>query len=355
MAGISDLGYINARIHGLRSYLLPKSRMESFSDLSSLGELIEELRESSYREFIQRALISGDQLHAIDVTLNEYLGFIAKKILSITGEEPHEIYSLIFLRWDYTNLKIALRGLTTEVRLDRNLIPYGQLGLDELANIAASSTLQEAYNWLQTYRSPISRAIRPLLEYPFDLFQLDTALDQSYFLSVIRKLNSLKDQKNAQIALDMIYEEVELRNVLNLFQIMSKMYNNILLPIFDMKKIIFPKRVGASIQFLNELIQNRNIGGILEICKLSSYRHIFEVYPSIPALIEDQDEVTIQIEIQFVKNQIRKAHKGVSDMNLGIAYIWQLFAETRNLRLIAHGIFGFMHPDDIRRYLVFGR
>ncbi len=355
MEGISDLGYINARIHGLRSYLLPRGRLESFSEISTLGELIEELRESSYREFIQKALISGDQLHAIDVAINEYLGFIAKKILSVTGGDPQRIFDLFFLRWDYTNLKIALRGLITEVRLDRNFIPYGKLGLDELATISASTSLQEAYNWLQTYRSVLSRPIRTLLTEPLDLFLLDTTLDHSYYLYVIENLNILKDRKNASIALDFIYDEIEVKNILNLLQIMSKMHNNILLPLLDIQKLIYPGKKRSSTRILNELIQTRNIGAILEICKLSTYRQLLESYPSITAVVEDQEEVARQIETQFIRDQIKKAHKGVSDIYLGFAYLWQLLAETRNIRLISHGIFGFMHPDDIRRYLIFGR
>ena len=60
------------------------------------------------------------------------------------------------------------------------------------------------------------------------------------------------------------------------------------------------------------------------------------------------------IENDFISRQIRRRHFGETDIRLGLGYFWQLMAETRNLRIIVHGIFGFLHHDDIRRHFVFG-
>ena len=67
--GVVGIGYNNARFHGLRSYLLPRAQIEAMAEFSSLDQVITELRNSSYQEFIERALLTGDKLHALDIAI----------------------------------------------------------------------------------------------------------------------------------------------------------------------------------------------------------------------------------------------------------------------------------------------
>ncbi|MHA1213779.1 MAG: V-type ATPase subunit [Candidatus Hodarchaeales archaeon] len=349
MVGIEDVGYINARFHGLRSHLLSSSELIEMTEVSSLSDLIQLLRGTSYREFIQRTLLLGDELYSIDTALNEYVSSIAKKILRFTEGEIKDIFIMLFSRFDVSNLKIALQGLVSDVVLDESLMPCGQLSIGQLSKISRANDLKEAYDILYTYRSPLARPLRDFINKELDFFLINTALDKYYFeniFDILGKRLEMGKGNNIQIALEMFREELEYVKLSFIVNFISLRYKKELQPDIDLQPLVY-----LYDHTVRDLVQEGDITGMISFLKRSRYRSIFEKYKT-PKNIAQDTLLTSELEKCFVLKQIRKAHLDRESIVMGLSYFWQLYSELRNMRLISHGIFGSVQREIIRRNLI---
>ncbi|MHA1971371.1 MAG: V-type ATPase subunit [Candidatus Hodarchaeales archaeon] len=345
MVGIKDIGYINARFHGLRSHLLDSSQLIQMVEISSLGEFIQILRETPYREFLQRALFLGDELYSIDTAINEYVSSIAHKILGFVGGELKDIFSMLFSRFDVSNLKIALQGLISDIDVDRSLIPFGTLSITQLTDISRASDLKEVYDLLYTYRSPLARALRPFINEKLDLSKVNLSLDGYYYSSVFQAL-SQRQGKNIEIAQKMFREELEYLKFSFLVTYISLKYKKETQPEIEEQAL-----VSLFDPTTRTLIQNKDINGMISSIKHSRYGYVFDKYNT-PKDIAQNTLLASELQKEFILKQVRKAHNDRESIILGLSYFWQLYAEMINLRLISHGIFGSVQKEKIRRSLI---
>ncbi|HEX9808113.1 MAG TPA: V-type ATPase subunit [Alphaproteobacteria bacterium] len=184
---MSEFDYVNARLHSRKARLLPGTWFEQATGCRSVERLMNLLLQTGYRTFLQSALLRARGLDAIHEAVRESVG---QEVRCIRGwfepaGRPAHLASVALREFDRHNLKTILRGVANHVPAGEILpqtLPGGDLGPDEISQLAAASDLAAVIDLVVTWRLDWAR---PLLEArarpgnpPADLDDLETALER---------------------------------------------------------------------------------------------------------------------------------------------------------------------------------
>ncbi len=194
----ADLGYINARVRGMKSRLLGSEFFASALDMSDFRSFVTALAQSPYGRDLEEAQARFDDLKAIDHALASNFQQTTRSILNFSDGQPQELIALLLLRYDLNNLKSIARakhaGRSTE-DIKEVLFPAGNLKLALLEVAASSSDMAAAAQALGASQSPLrSVFLRASQQYQSDqdLYALELTLDRAYYRIVMERLQQLR-------------------------------------------------------------------------------------------------------------------------------------------------------------------
>lgn len=186
----ADLGYINARVRGLKSRLLgPEFYAQALGD-SDFRAFLATLAQTPYMRDLEEAQAQSSGLTAVDVALSRNFFRTARSILGFSDGRPHDLIALLLLRYDLMNLKAIARakhaGRGREETLEA-LLAAGQLKPAVLEALVAAPDLPAAAQALAVTDHPLAeaftKAVRAYVE-ESDLFDLELSLDRAYYAAV---------------------------------------------------------------------------------------------------------------------------------------------------------------------------
>lgn len=208
--------YGNARLRARRSRLLKKADYLALLALENLEAVIVALKETPYKEDLERALVRVEPVRAIFEALRMNLIRTLRQIRNFYEGSPQILIDLLLRRWDRHNLLTLLRGQSREVSAEvilSALIPVGQL--DEVAwrELARQPGLRAALDLMAIWRLPYSQALRQAGKSGVapDLDQLELALNRFHYKSLYQALKH--GDGNQAILLDYLRGEVDLINI----------------------------------------------------------------------------------------------------------------------------------------------
>ena len=182
---MSDYDYGNARLHVMKSRLLPRSELEALAGTGTLQGLIAAMTKTVYQKSVEAALTRATGVQCIDEALRYDLVSTIEKLRDFYVEDARETVTLSLRAYDIHNLKAILRGLSKNVPAGDILIvllPIGELSMSTLRDLAQLNNPREAINMLASLGLSLAW---PLLnvraEVPgAETFEMELALDQWY-------------------------------------------------------------------------------------------------------------------------------------------------------------------------------
>ncbi len=218
---MADYDYGNARIHVMKSRLLPRHELETLADAGSLQGLIAALTKTVYQKSVEAALTRATGMQCIDEALRTDLVNTVGKMRGFYMESAGKMVAIILRTYDIHNLKAILRGLSKNVPAGdilTVLLPIGELNMSVLRELAQLNNPREAIDLLASmglsFAWPLlnMRAEAPGAE----TFEMELALDQWYYeesRQTLRSETGMVDPLSYALAL-----EADLVNVLTVLR-----------------------------------------------------------------------------------------------------------------------------------------
>jgi vacuolar-type H+-ATPase subunit C/Vma6 len=355
LAGSTNQGYIAARFYGMRSRLL---KNEDFSRLLTISEIptyISEMRNyPMYKSALEERLLHDDPLTAIDNSINFVLSERMKKVLRLTGGPYYIGFKLLSLKWELANVQLAIRSILRKTEFQPYFIPLGDLNQSELTFLANCTNLNEALGYLESILNPLAHVVRQLIEENVptdDLEAIDGIFNRFYQDQLQRGLKKIKNRKIMNIMKKSVKQEREFENVKTVLNYIGKISRGTNFEIPDFSYVIFPGKSFITPEEIERAVRNKDVRALQSVLLRTSYQHIIEkMVDEIESSGIVQDYVE-EVEKHFFASQTRKRFQGHA-FNLGLAFVWQMTVEARNLRILAHGIENFTQ-DEIERRLFF--
>jgi len=355
LTGSTNQGHIAARFYGMRSRLLKNEDYSRFLAPTDISSYISELRNySTYKTPLEERLLHEDPLTAIDNTINFVLSERMKKMLRIVGKSYHQGFKLLSLKWELANVQLAIRSILKQTEFQPYFIPLGDLNHTELSFLANCSNLNEALSYLESILNPLALVVRQLIEenvLPNDFEAIDGIFNQFYQDQLRRGLKKIKDRKIKSIMKKSIKQTREFENTKTILNYIGKISRGVSFDLPDFSYLIFPGKSRISPEEVELAVRNKDVRSLQNILLRTSYQ------PIIKKMVEEMGSPDIlqnyveEVEKHFFGSQTRKRFQGQA-FNLGLAFIWQMTMEARNLRILAHGIDNFT-KEEIERRLVF--
>src|SRR5512139_3878430 len=183
---MADYDYGNARLHVMKSRLLPRSELEVLAEVNSLEGLIAALTKTVYQKPVEAALTRSTGIQCIDEALSNDLINTVGKIRTFYQENAGKRGAILLRTYDIHNIKAILRGLAKNVPAGdilAVLLPIGELKMGMLRELVQLNDPREVIDLLASMGLSFAR---PLLnrraEVPgAETFEMELALDQWYY------------------------------------------------------------------------------------------------------------------------------------------------------------------------------
>ncbi len=347
-----DYGYINARMRGLRSRLLPHRALDDLIMQPDLDSLIQMLETTPYRDEITEARGHLEGIQCIEYALRQNFIHTFRRIQDFVGEEEPGMYLRIFLhRWDIQNIKTILRGKNIHAPPDEIagiLVPAGELDDATLKELLHQSDVRGVIDLLATWR--IRYAV-PLTEaYPGfaqqrDLAILETALDRFYYADALERVKA--PGYNNGLIRDLLAVEID---VVNLRTVLRMVRDRV--PPEDAVQYLIAGGREFPVKKLKKLLALSSTGDVVKALADTSYRFLAEV-PEASIRTEKISAIEKQLERFLVKKGAGAFRMDPLSVASVIGYFWAKYNEITNIRIIARCKTADLPPEFLREELVY--
>ena len=180
-----DLGYINARVRGMKSKLLGPAFTQAALEGSDFRAFVSALSQSPYMRELEEAQSRYEGLAAVDSAVARNFYGTARSLLSCSDGKANEVIGLLLLRYDLANVKAVARGKHAGKDADEirgSLFPAGELKPALLEEAAGAADMAAAAQVLAFGKNELGRAfLKAARRYQEDkdLYGLELALDKA--------------------------------------------------------------------------------------------------------------------------------------------------------------------------------
>jgi V/A-type H+/Na+-transporting ATPase subunit C len=183
----SNFGYVNARVRGMRSRLLPEAFFADQLAAEGFGALTNALAQSPYAREFEEARGEFGPLAAVDAALARNYIHTTETLLGAASGAARDLIALLLRRHDLANLKAVVRGLHASRPADAVMaavLAAGTLGAPLLRSMAGAADVAAAGQLLALAKHPLSEAFRRAAarhQADRDLLAFEVALDHAFY------------------------------------------------------------------------------------------------------------------------------------------------------------------------------
>jgi len=195
---MSDLFYLDTRLHAMRAQLLSRREVETILALPDLSSIAAALRETPYGPFIDSTGGEVPEAARIEEALRRNVSQTLARLLAIASGDCAEAVRLVLGRWEVQAVKTILRGIVSgasPAEILSSLVPTGlhdDAALEEMCRQADPRALAELMvTWREPWGPPLLRAL-PSFREPRDLAILESALDRCWFEQAASRLREIR-------------------------------------------------------------------------------------------------------------------------------------------------------------------
>lgn len=358
----SGYDYGNARLRAMRSRLFQAIDYQNLLNKGSIEEVITALAETPYKEDIELALTRLAGVSCIFEAVRANLTRTLRQIRAFFEGEPLGLVDMLLRRWDRHNLLTILRAQSQEIAPETALaatVPVGQLDEVSLRELARQPGFRAVIELMSIWQLPYAAALRhvqPRLGTLPDLDQLELALNQAHYASLMQSLSQGNGNKaifleHLQIELDLVNLITSLRLVRRpeLIALVQHYYNT-----SDVRPLLIEPGGHLPVTRLVELVmQAGNVEGVVH--GLSDTRYSPALSTGWQRYQAGESSLTVferelerwqaqQVAAMFTHNPLSIA--------IPIGYTGCKAIEAANLRIIAQAVALGLKRDDIRQELI---
>jgi len=348
---LADYGYVNARVRGMRSYLLTKdffTRLVETPDLEGLHSVLEQ---TVYRRYLNEAILMKPESPDYDqaLLLNMIASFL--RILDSTGGEPHRLCRILMSRYDVQNIKTILRGKVgnaTPGEILKLMIPVGRVKMDALEQVAGEREIRDCINAIEMLRLRYGRVLQAAysdyVKKDRDLAVLELAIDKFYYQDNVDKLKD-KDA-NVEMVRQMIVAEIDMRNISTLVRTRGLKLDD-----EEVENLRIP---GGSLE-IDQFLELHRLGDLVRIVSEYPDPRTRKLLEKAYAEYHEIDIVAFDKELERETTRRGAAMSNVNVLGIGviIGYMWLKQNEMANLRIIIRGKMMGRPQADIKNDLFF--
>jgi vacuolar-type H+-ATPase subunit C/Vma6 len=206
---MSDLFYLNTRLHAMRAQFLSRREYEMILALPDLSSIAAALRETPYGQFIESTGGEIPEAARIEEALRRNVSQTLARVLAISSGDCAEGVRLVLGHWEVQAVKTVLRGLVSgasPAEILSSLVPTGlhdEAALEEMCRQADPRALAELMvTWRELWGPPLLRALASFRE-PRDLAILESALDRCWFEQAVARLREILPSSPGEDALSL--------------------------------------------------------------------------------------------------------------------------------------------------------
>jgi len=338
--------YFNARVHGMKSHLIPNAQLEELLAQDNVQRLIDALLESEYRTEMAEALSRYQGADAIEDALSRNLAATFNRMIKGSTGEFRELVRIFLTRWDLGAVKGLLRcqhlGLDADTTVGE-LIPGPNLPLPLLRDMAGAESMERLVNALVAWNRSLCSGLRkalPAYEETRDLSVLEDVLDRAYFVDQTRALR-LSGHADAAILAEYLGAEIDRINLRSLF-----MHFQTGGSVDSLRARLLPEgRIGMA--RLEAMAATGDLGSALALLENSDYAPLLSEYLE---FVQTQRFGPIEryFERLLIKTLLKLSRRDVFGIGVMMNFVWLKYNEVINLRLIARGVAGSISKGRVR-------
>ncbi len=334
-----DIGYINARIRGMKSNLLTPDKYEEILNKDNLSEFVESLKDTPYRDFLPPPYPQPSLKEILDGINSEVINSF-NKIIKFSEGKAGKLISFVLQRFILANIRAIIRGKIKRVpeeEIKEALLPIYPLDSFKIEELLKKETAFDVIKLIITWRISLPFSLkRDILKRIKEekLKEVEYEMEKSFFENVLKELGASKDDK---IIEHVLRSWIDIRNIIGSLLLLK--YN-----IKPYGKIEYLKGGYVSEKFLKKLSECENISEGLNVISSTFYKKIFIDGVDISIFERRFEESLTNWAIQgFIKE--------VLSIYVPVAYIFSKYNELVNLRIIVYGIDQNISPFEIKKYI----
>jgi ATP synthase A1 C subunit len=225
---MSDYDYLNARVRGMSTDLLPREFYEQVLAAWSESVLLDALLGSPYAADVQEAQgrqASAPVSQAIEAAIRANTATVFARLLSAAPPEPRRLLAIQLNRWDVANVISLVRAQLADAGPHEALaavLPLGELGETELGELAAEKNMESLADALTTWKHPIGYEMRRAiheLDAVRDPRALERALQRAYFTWALAQLR--EDDPAQALVRDCVRRQIDILNVITILTLIK--------------------------------------------------------------------------------------------------------------------------------------
>jgi vacuolar-type H+-ATPase subunit C/Vma6 len=333
---MSDLFYLNTRLHAMRAQLLSRREIETILALPDLSSIAAALRETPYGPFIESTGGEIPEAARIEEALRRNVSQTLARLLAISAGDCAEAVRLVLGRWEAQAVKTVLRGLVSgasPAEILSSLVPTGlhdEAGLEEMCRQAEPRALAEL---MLTWREPLGRALLQALasfREPRDLAILESALDRCWFEQAAKQLLEIRPSSPAEDALSLF---VSLSvDTINLMTVLKEVEDRIV-P-FNRDRHLLPGGKVFDRETLDRIRASPTLAEALQEAGRSLFRRPLAVLPAPAEGVPFLAVVERQLDSVLLRASRYLAHVDPLGWGPLVSFLLDKLREVRNLRMI---------------------
>ncbi len=190
----TDYGYINARVRGMKTSLLPEEFYTEALAASDFRAFLSVLGQSRYMHALEEAQSRYEGLRAVDDALARDFFKTTRSLLLSADGDAGQLMELLLLRYDRENLKTIARAKQAGKSLEEvvgSLFPAGPLKPAVLEAVASAPDMASAAQELALTTTPLKAAFsRAVARFQSDgdLYALELSIDRAYYRVLLQRL-----------------------------------------------------------------------------------------------------------------------------------------------------------------------
>ena len=334
-----DIGYINARIRGMKSLLLTPDKYEEILNKNNLSEFVESLKDTPYRDFLPPSYPEPSLEEILDGINSEVINSF-NKIIKFSEGKAGELISFVLQRFLLANIRAIIRGKIKRIpeeEIKEALLPIYPLDASKIEELLKKESAFDVMKLIITWKISLPFSLkRDTLKMIREekLKEVEYEIEKSYFENTLKKLGTSQDDR---IIEHVLRSWIDIRNIIGSLLLLK--YN-----IKPSGKIMYLKGGYVPQKFLKKLSECENISEGLNVISLTFYRKIFSDGVDISIFERRFEESLTNWAIQgFIKDPL--------SIYVPVAYIFSKYNELVNLRIIVYAIDQNISPFEIKKYI----
>ncbi|MBX7256279.1 MAG: V-type ATPase subunit [Candidatus Hydrogenedentes bacterium] len=343
--------YMNSRICGMRSRLLPRAEFENLLDLGDAGRVADALLSGPYQQEMAEALTRYHGADAVEDAVTRNLVATFNTLYGLTQGYLRELTQIFLLRWDLIAVKSLLRARRhnlDEATASMGLMPGPSMTVAVQKSFLAHDSMESLIGALASWKPSLCGVLEealPAYQAANEVTPLEERLDREYFVTSVKTLRAAEDD-DAKILRTALQMEIDRINMRTIFQLKDPSLGADALA----ERLLPHGLLHAST--LQNMATARDAQHAAELLSGTAYKEMADRFFMFVQTMR-YSPLERLFDSLIIRHLKRESRVHVMSIAVLMHYTWLKYNEVVNLRLIARGEASKLPRGRIREEVVY--